>query len=66
MSRSYKNVERFIQAWVFQREHAEDVKSPDHASSWTDVSSDASRPFLPLTPLRSTDLYWDSQFVLAS
>jgi|GEM_PF-3855501 len=66
MSRSFKNVERSIQAWVFQREHAEDPEPSGSSIFWVNGARDANRPFLPLTPLRSIDLYWDSQFVRAS
>ncbi len=64
--RSYKNVEKLIQAWIFQREHGQSEKTTDEPTLWADAPSDAGKPFLPLTPLRSTDLYWDSQFVRAS
>ena len=64
MSRRYKSVEKLIHAWIFQKEKSD---SPDfQASSYNQDADDSMRPYLPLTPLHSTDLYWDSQFVSAS
>ena len=64
MSRRYKNVEKFIHAWVFQNEKSQSMDS--QASPFESHVVEEARPYLPLTPLHSTDLYLDSQFVRAS
>lgn len=65
MSRSYKVVEKLIHAWILQRESLAAGK-PNETKSVAFFADEAPKPYLPLTPLHSTDLYWDTQFVSAS
>ena len=63
MNRRYKTVETTILAWIQENERK--------ALGWvsgTPLSpiKEEDKPYLPLTPLHSQDLYWDSQFVRAS
>lgn len=66
MSRSYKFVEKLIHAWILQSEHQATGKSEESAPVAFFADDDANKPYLPLTPLHSTDLYWDTQFLSAS
>ena len=65
MDRRYKTVENQIHAWIVEREKALAGKIDEIGASVFKMD-DAEKPYLPLTPLHSVELYLDSQFIRAS
>ncbi len=65
MDRRYKTVETLIHAWIMEREKRAADKG-DEAGSFVFEVNDRDKPYFPLTPLHSVELYLDSQFIRAS
>ncbi len=65
VDRKYKSVENQIHAWIIEREKAIAGKI-DEIGSFVFNADNAEKPYFPLTPLHSVELYLDSQFIRAS
>lgn len=65
MDKRYKSVENLIHAWIIERENQIAGKK-DESGLFFAKADDANKPYFPLTPLHSVDLYLDSQFIRAS